>query len=85
MLKIRLVCPHCNKTNGCRQINDYVFAYCDKHQTKWLIGFAKKQQSTNETIDNDTYLWDYSQVEPRHRMSFFKTNPEIISDITDRR
>ena len=74
MSKLRLVCPVCNKTNGCRQINEYVFAYCDKHQTKWLVGSTKNPQNISKTIDNDTYLWDYSQVEPHHRKIFLKRN-----------
>lgn len=71
MRKHYLVCPNCKKTNGFKQINSYLFAYCDKHHTKWLVGMAShRKQARSEMVDNDTYLWNYVQVEPSHRNTF---------------
>lgn len=71
MRKQFLVCPRCKKSNGSRQINNYLFAYCDKHHTKWLIGLVPHlKQSNTELVNNDTYLWNYVQVEPGQRNSF---------------
>ncbi len=74
MHKHRLVCPSCKRMNGFKQINKHLFAYCDKHQTKWLVGLAlSRKQVQSELIHNDTYLWNYAQVEPYHRKSFLNS------------
>ena len=65
MAKQRLVCPYCKRMSGFKQVNARLFAYCDKHQMKWLIGFSNSYSVTSsETIKNDTYLWNYVYVEP---------------------